>query len=106
MISAVYETGNVSTTDTDPGVCVGGFVGSNNVGPNTHSIANALWDTDTNSQQSGYSTNDDCSPNGGEGISAITSANLKGQLQTGFDSAIWALDSQNGFPYLIANPPP
>jgi hypothetical protein len=40
-------------------------------------------------------------------VTGLTSQQLKSGLPAGFDPCIWAEDKKinNGFPYLIANPP-
>jgi len=42
------------------------------------------------------------------GITGLTDAQLKSGLPTGFDPSVWAQSPSinNGYPYLIANPPP
>jgi hypothetical protein len=42
------------------------------------------------------------------GITGLTDAQLKSGLPAGFDPKIWAVNSKinNGYPYLLANPPP
>jgi hypothetical protein len=46
-------------------------------------------------------------PNKDRGIEGLTSEELQATLPKGFDRKVWAEDSKinNGFPYLIANPP-
>ena len=42
------------------------------------------------------------------GITGLTDAQLKSRLPAGFDPAIWGQRKKvnNGYPYLLANPPP
>jgi hypothetical protein len=79
---------------------IGGFVGDD-----TGSMSNSYWDTTTSgitslSQGAGNVPND-------PGITGETSAALKAGLPSGFDATVWAERPKinNGFPYLIANPP-
>jgi hypothetical protein len=69
-------------------------------------LNDTYWDTDTSgitnlSQGAGYPPND-------PGITGLTSQQLQSGLPEGFDPKIWAEDPKinNGFPYLINNPPP
>jgi hypothetical protein len=41
------------------------------------------------------------------GVTGLTDAQLKSDLPAGFDPAIWGQDAavNNGWPYLLANPP-
>jgi len=64
------------------------------------------WDLDTSgisdpSQGAGNIPND-------PGITGLTDEQMKSELPAGFDPKIWAHNSKinNGYPYLIANPPP
>jgi len=95
-ISEVYATGLVTG-----GLYRGGLVG--HVDP---SAAHAYWDTDT----SGISN-----PGQGDGdtanfpgITAVTDSQLKSALPDGFSPAVWGQSPSinNGWPYLLANPPP
>jgi hypothetical protein len=62
--------------------------------------ANDYWDTDTSGTTIGCK--DDCT-----GITGLTTAQLQAGLPSGFDPSVWAESASvnNGFPYLIANPP-
>jgi hypothetical protein len=82
----------------------GGLVGydPDTAGP----FANTDWDLDTSgigdpSQGAGNIAND-------SGITGLTDAQLKSALPAGFDPAIWGQNASinNGYPYLLANPPP
>jgi len=64
------------------------------------------WDLDTSGisnphQGAGFPPDD-------PGITGLTDAQLKSSLPTGFDPKIWGQDPNinNGYPYLLANPPP
>jgi hypothetical protein len=95
-ISSAYATGALSGS----GAAIGGFVGSGHLGL---SIINAYWDIDTTGTEYGEST--DKHPNG---VTGLTDAQIKSGLPDGFDPAIWRQKKNinNGYPYLIANPPP
>jgi hypothetical protein len=89
-----YAIGHVEGTSL-----AGGFSGCNQ----TNETDN-YWDTDT----AGVTLADggNCS-DGGDLPVGLTTAQFQSGLPNGFDPAIWAEDPSinNGFPYLIANPP-
>jgi hypothetical protein len=115
-----YATGNVSGPAT-----VGGFVGENDFHQLDHNYAIGhvqgggstggfagcdmypasfdYWDTDTAGVTQGVGSCADSDQTIG-----LTTAQFQSGLPNGFDPAIWAEDPgiNNGFPYLIANPPP
>ena len=81
----------------------GGLIGDDEV-PGT-GVAD-YWDLDTSgindpSQGAGNIAND-------PGITGLSDAQLKSELPAGFDPAIWGQSPSinNGYPYLLANPPP
>jgi hypothetical protein len=93
-ISSSYSTGHV----VRGGGAIGGFLGDN-LGLET---TDCYWDTSTNNGLKGVGI-------GGEtGITGLTTQQLESGLPSGFDPTIWAESPSinNGFPYLIANPPP
>jgi hypothetical protein len=64
------------------------------------------WDLDTSGisdpgQGAGNKSND-------PGITGLTDPQLKNALPAGFDPKIWGQEAaiNNGYPYLLANPPP
>ena len=80
----------------------GGFV----LRDDNQTISSSYWDLDTSGvsdpgQGAGNIAND-------PGITGLTDAQLKSALPSGFDPAIWAQNPSinNGYPYLLANPPP
>ncbi len=81
---------------------IGGDVGFDRQSSN----AAIYWDLDT----SGVNETQDgaCDPPNDPGITGLTDAQLKYGLPAGFDPTIWAQSPtiNNGYPYLIANPPP
>jgi hypothetical protein len=85
------------------GVPGGGGVTGNDDGTGVY--ASVYWDMDTsrvhNPAQGVYNI-----PNE-PGITGLTDAQLKSGLPAGFDPAVWAQSASvnNGYPYLIANPP-
>ncbi|HEY1613589.1 MAG TPA: hypothetical protein VGF97_07865 [Rhizomicrobium sp.] len=87
-----YSTGAVSGSGGDR---VGGFAGALDEGTNDD------WDTTTSGTNQG--TGEGNIP----GITGLTSQQLQSGLPGDFDPSIWAEDKKinNGFPYLIANPP-
>jgi len=77
---------------------VGGFIGD------VESAGDALdyWDIDTSGQDHGCGQGD-CS-----GVTGLTDTRMKSGLPAGFDPKIWGQrkNINNGYPYLLANPPP
>jgi hypothetical protein len=93
-----YSTGAVG------GLSTGGLIGIDT--SDAGSLNDTYWDTDTSgisnpSQGAGNIAND-------PGITGLTDAQLKSALPAGFDPAIWGQSPtiNNGYPYLLANPPP
>jgi hypothetical protein len=76
---------------------VGGSVGYN-VGADSDFI---YWDIDTSGTTNG------CGQGNCDGVTGLTDAQLKSSLPDGFDTKIWAQSPSinNGYPYLLANPP-
>jgi hypothetical protein len=95
FIGESYEIGAVSGIFQ-----VGGFLGANV--NSTGQASNDYWDTTTSGAASGVGHGN------ADGITGLTSAELQSGLPAGFDPSIWAESPSinNGFPYLIANPPP
>jgi The GLUG motif len=93
MINTSYSTGTVSAPTRD---IIGGFVGEEE-GIST----NSYWDTTTSGWTQAVGEGGDA------GITPLTSEELQSALPAGFDPAIWGQSSSinNGFPYLIDNPP-
>jgi hypothetical protein len=84
------------------GTSPGGFLGDDT---GSGGLSSDYWDLDTSgignpSQGAGNVPND-------PGITGLTDSQLKSGLPAGFDPAIWAQSASinNGYPYLIANPP-
>lgn len=85
------------------GIRIGGLIGVDSASPSV--IASAYWDMDTSgitdpSQGAGSPAND-------PGITGLTDAQLKASLPAGFDPKVWGRSASinNGYPYLLANPP-
>jgi hypothetical protein len=76
---------------------VGGSVGSNK-GADANFI---YWDMDTSGSAQGCGEGD-CG-----GVAGLTDTQLKSALPDGFDPNIWGQSPSinNGYPYLLANPP-
>ena len=95
-MSSSYATGFVSAGANS---YLGGLIGYTY---GTHGIASDYWDTDSSGTTNGV--------DGGNisGVTGLRTAQLQSGLPTGFDPNIWGESSgvNNGFPYLIANPPP
>jgi hypothetical protein len=89
-----YSTGKVSDNTDD---LAGGFIGESG-----GLIKRSYWDTTTSGTDIGVGDGSST------GLTGLTTAQLQSGLPKGFDKKIWAEDPNinNGFPYLIANPPP
>jgi len=99
-ISQTYAIGHVSLNDRK---YIGGAIGYDAATPGSNQFDN--WDLDTSgisnpSEGAGNIPND-------PGLRGRTDANLH-KLPNGFDPNVWAVNPaiNNGYPYLIANPPP
>ncbi|HEX3943621.1 MAG TPA: hypothetical protein VHW69_05990 [Rhizomicrobium sp.] len=98
-IIASYAAGQLRNRSA--ACCSGGVIGSDAEGKATA----AYWDLDTGikdpSRGAGNISND-------PGITGLTDAQLKSGLPDGFDPKIWGQSPSinNGYPYLLANPPP
>jgi hypothetical protein len=91
-----YSTGTVS------GSCIGGFVGGDGSG---NKLTSSYWDMDTSGiTDPGQGA---CAPPNAEGITGLTDSQMKSGLPKGFDPSIWGQNPNinNGYPYLLANPP-
>jgi len=94
-INESYSTGAVSGNG---GIgTVGGMIGIGGPG----AVTTCYWDTTTSGTDNGVG--------GGNisGLTGLTSKQLRSGLPAGFDPAVWAEERKinNGFPYLIADPP-
>lgn len=91
-LSTSYSIGAVS------GETAGGFAGWNLGG---RTVKDNYWDTTT-------SGTDQATGKGrGNGMTGLTDTQLKSQLPDAFDPSVWGQDPNinNGYPYLLANPP-
>jgi len=90
-IISSYSTGTVVRNGR------GGRDGFSHGSPNG---TNDYWDIDTSGAASGCSY--DCS-----GVTGLTTAQFQSGLPAGFDPAVWGESPSinNGYPYLLANPP-
>jgi hypothetical protein len=95
-IDASYSVSAVLFGTAPIGKRVGGFIGRYVGGAATADY----WDLDTSGQSN--ACEERC-----RGIEGLSDAALKSGLPAGFDPAIWAQSPSinNGYPYLIANPP-
>jgi hypothetical protein len=98
-ITGAYSTGAVSGDNTYEG----GFIGFDD---NPGDIASGFWDLTTSgisnpARGAGNVKND-------PGIAGLTDDQLKSGLPAGFDPQVWGQSASinNGYPYLLANPPP
>ena len=98
-ITQIYSIGAVGA----PGEYIGGLIGQDtSLGSN---ISAAYWDLDTSgvsnpSQGAGSPAND-------PGITGLTTTQFQSGLPSGFDPSVWGQSPgiNNGYPYLLANPP-
>ncbi len=90
-VATSYSTGSV-------GAEKGGFVCYDY----TYDFSDDYWDTTTSG-----TTYASCYDSNFSEVTGLTSKQLRSGLPAGFDPSIWAEDRKinNGFPYLIANPP-
>ena len=100
-VSQAYSTSAISQIRNDH--YRGGFIGYDS--EQKGGIKSSYWDITTSHIKSlrrgaGYPRND-------PGITGLTTQQLRSGLPQGFDPTVWAQDPKinNGFPYLIANPP-
>jgi len=93
QVSTSYSTGHVEAE------YLGGFVGYQYSGSCS---ADCYWDTQTSGTDLGAGYGNESN------ITGLASKQLRSQLPAGLDPTIWAQDKKNndGFPYLINNPPP
>jgi hypothetical protein len=77
----------------------GGFIGR----PEDVAFAADYWDIDTSGQSKACPNRHHCS-----GVTGLSDIELKSGLPARFDPTVWAqkLKTNNGYPYLINNPPP
>jgi len=93
-ISNSYSTGTVSASQR------GGLLGQD-----YSTTANSYWNLDTSGISDPHQGAGD--PLDDPGITGLTDAELKSALPAGFDPNIWGQNASinNGWPYLLANPP-
>jgi len=98
-LTSVYATGSVAGGS---GAMIGGLIGSDVVDATN---ANLYWDLDTSgisdpSKGAGNIAND-------PGITGLSDVQFKSGLPSGFDKNAWKRSAaiNNGYPYLIDNPP-
>ena len=96
-----YAAGDISQRKSSQSL-LGGLVGDDLAA--TGSLANTYWDLDKGvsdpADGAGNIRND-------PGITGLADPQLKSEMPAGFDPNIWAQKANinNGYPYLIANPP-
>jgi hypothetical protein len=97
-ISDSYSAGLVTSGAKDRRSRVGGFLGHLSSKSSTNFC---YWDIDTSGQA--HATGDQ----GDYGITGLSDAQLKSGLPPGFDPKTWGQKKSinNGYPYLLANPP-
>ena len=103
-LAGVFISDNGATIGTSysigavTGGVAGGFIGGSSDGGKS----NDNWDQDTSGKSEG------CGDGSCSGVTGLSDAQLKAGLPAGFDPAIWGQNASinNGYPYLLANPPP
>jgi hypothetical protein len=95
-ISYSYSTGFVSGSQANE---VGGFAGEANF---DDTAVDDYWDTKTSGTDIGVGNGHS------DGITGLTTKQLRAGLPQGFDPSIWGQNRKinNGLPYLLANAPP
>ena len=78
--------------------CQGAFLG---LRPDNSAVSGSYWDTDNTPYLPGVGCGTE------DGLTGLTDAQLRSGLPAGFDTTIWGHDPtiNNGYPYLLANPP-
>jgi hypothetical protein len=94
-LTSSWSSGAVTASDPDSAL---GFIAVA-----TDNTSNDYWDTDTSGAAKGCNGSSGSCP----GVTGLTTAQFQSGLPSGFDPAIWAESPgiNNGYPYLIANPP-
>ncbi len=104
IVKNAYSTGLVGSAATPHHhiIAVGGFLG---FADHVDKPSGAYWDIDTSGLTVGCGASKP--RNGCPSITGLSDTALKSGLPAGFDPAIWAQSASinNGYPYLIANPP-
>jgi hypothetical protein len=82
-----------------PNICSGGYAGVDGL---TWEDGSNYWDIDTSGTDQATCAGD------AAGVLGLTTEQFKSGLPSGFDPTIWGqrADINNGYPYLLANPPP
>jgi hypothetical protein len=95
-----FSTGAAMATGKKSGSDVGGFAGQDQT---PDAVRQSYWNVSTSDLRKGTGNR------GNEpGLKGLTTTELQSGLPNGFDPKVWAENPSinNGFPYLIANPPP
>lgn len=95
-VARAYATGAVRAEEVSS---AGGFVC---VDQTSGGMTDAYWDTTTTGVDTATCTGSD------SGVTPLTTSQLQSKLPAGFSPTVWVQNPSinNGFPYLIANPPP
>jgi hypothetical protein len=104
-LAGTFDGDAIQTSWSSAAVSGGGRVGGVVGEIETATAASVYWDIDT----SGVSNPAQGAGNAASfpGLAGLTTAQFKSGLPSGFDPAIWSESAgiNNGYPYLIANPP-
>src|SRR5262249_54414084 len=99
LIGTSYSAGKVTVFEgTRHNHRFGGFIGDSQ----TEALNSDYWDVDTSGYEIACGQHNGCPT-----VTGLSDAALKSGLPPGFDPTIWAQNAaiNNGYPYLIANPP-
>ena len=102
--TGVYTSTSYSTGSANTSLHAGGFVGYvSEISQYPHNDTNDYWDKATSGNNRGGGNG----PLSNQGITGLNTRQLKAALPPGFSPAVWAENRMinNGYPYLIANPP-
>jgi len=96
-LGLITVTSSYSTAEVGPTNFSGGLIGE----VHANAVQASYWDIDTAGVAYGCGEGD-CS-----GVAGLSDAQLKSALPPGFDPKVWAQNAgiNNGYPYLLANPP-
>jgi The GLUG motif len=96
-LGLITVTSSYSTAEVGPTNFSGGLIGE----VHANAVQTSYWDIDTAGVAYGCGEGD-CS-----GVAGLSDAQLKSALPAGFDPRIWGQSPSinNGYPYLLANPP-
>jgi hypothetical protein len=98
LVSSARSSYSIGAVSAGSGSAIGGFAGTTG-----RKGIDDYWDVETSGTSEGCGSASHCT-----GITGLTTEQLQSGLPAGFDPKIWGQNPNinNGFPYLLANPPP